>query len=565
MIVIIEKIGDEMNKVDVGEKVQKKILLLFILIIMCACGQGKKEVKPEDVMLAEYPHKYSVDNLYYKKGTWELATGRYEGKFHIGQFVEGIAIGHHKRFLVNGQTLTENNYNSQGEKDGYQREYYRSHDGQIKSESFYKDGIEEDTGTEWYPNGQVYKVEEWKDGKIVNDVVMYYEDGSIKGKINYESDGKAEIYHKNGNLKEKYTLKNGVEDGMKETFYEDGKKRFVGKYIDGKLVEAIGWHGNGQVAIEKKDNMVRMYRYEGSLLYEMDLDKEEGYYIYNPNQRQYIALSETNLIWWPWAYDGKGRKKLMLFMPKYTKVSFWRDKEKIEYNDYGQASVIQKTTGIEYNELGLITSSYENDSKSKEKNRINYYYNDLGQVTKVEFASGKETDGWIGHFEYNEKRELIASYFDEKYNEDNVLYREYYTNNIGKQEKRIQEEYGIKGKYIVEAGNNNFEYDENGRFVREYREGKFEIIKKYNKKGMYIKKEYNELSENLGIVNIRNFEYDNYNKIILSSVRYLNVDKWEEKIAYEVEYDEIGRILKVYSDVYIAKSYPEKIQIEYFY
>jgi len=70
-------------------------------------------------------------------------------------------------------------------------------------------------------------VETYKNGNIES---ITYHKKSRTGieKVKYEG------YHKNGQKEEERTYKDGIEDGLRTTWYWDGRKRSEGTYKDGK-------------------------------------------------------------------------------------------------------------------------------------------------------------------------------------------------------------------------------------------------------------------------------------------------------------------------------------------
>jgi antitoxin component YwqK of YwqJK toxin-antitoxin module len=82
----------------------------------------------------------------------------------------------------------------------------------------------------------------------------YYPDGKLKAVLNYkkgELDGVALYYYQNGNLKERANYKKGTRERVSTTYYEDGN-----------LKEEIHYAGG------KREGLARLYDEDGRLIRE---------------------------------------------------------------------------------------------------------------------------------------------------------------------------------------------------------------------------------------------------------------------------------------------------------
>ena len=89
---------------------------------------------------------------------------------------------------------------------------------------------------EYYPNGQLKSVHNYKKGQLEGIALYYYENGTLKERVNYRK-GKRErvgtTYYESGKLKEEITYTDGKRERVKlfsengepisDTFYKDGK------------------------------------------------------------------------------------------------------------------------------------------------------------------------------------------------------------------------------------------------------------------------------------------------------------------------------------------------------
>ena len=117
----------------------------------------------------------------------------------------------------------------------------------------FKDGLQEGACKEFYDNGQVKNVVEWKKGKWDGDAVFYYDNGKVQSKGEY----------KKGVLTSKEAFRNGeknvYDNSLTATFYSPaGKITEISNYKfdklhgetktfheDGKSVKQMGQYENG--------------------------------------------------------------------------------------------------------------------------------------------------------------------------------------------------------------------------------------------------------------------------------------------------------------------------------
>ena len=90
------------------------------------------------------------------------------------------------RFYLNGQIQSESNYKDE-KMDGNQISYYEN--GKKESEVFYKDGELDGKYIGWYENGKKMEEAFFKDGEENGKMIYYYENGQIEREGNFK-DGK---------------------------------------------------------------------------------------------------------------------------------------------------------------------------------------------------------------------------------------------------------------------------------------------------------------------------------------------------------------------------------------
>ena len=221
---------------------------------------------------------------YYKngqlRGEGDVKNGELDGPFKI--------------YHENGQLKHEGTHYN-GYISGPFKIYHEN--GQLKQEGTYQFDELHGTILSFNENGKLYNERVYDMGIIINDK-FYNEDGteksSIKSNLLYEKnglyyhksteklysgyfnnkynkftlregilDGLYKIYHENGQLKHEGTYKDDKVDGLVKFYYENGQLKEEGTYKDGKLDGTYKWyHKNGQLKSERtyKDDEVINYK-----------------------------------------------------------------------------------------------------------------------------------------------------------------------------------------------------------------------------------------------------------------------------------------------------------------
>ena len=100
-------------------------------------------------------------------------------------------------------------------------------------------GCSREVEKEYYPNGKLKSVLNYKKGQLEGIALYYYENGELKERVNYRK-GKRErtgtTYYESGKLKEEITYENGMRVNVK-LHGEDGALISESVYKDDKLVE----------------------------------------------------------------------------------------------------------------------------------------------------------------------------------------------------------------------------------------------------------------------------------------------------------------------------------------
>jgi uncharacterized protein len=128
-------------------------------------------------------------------------------------------------FYANGKLKSEGCFSAKDTlKQGPWHFYYNT--GKMNSEGSFYDGKQHG---EWkyynFDNGNVEKIELWKDGIQDGEMREFYPSGKLYRSINYKNgiyDGASVTFHTNGKLKRKGLYKQGFPEGIWEEFDENG-------------------------------------------------------------------------------------------------------------------------------------------------------------------------------------------------------------------------------------------------------------------------------------------------------------------------------------------------------
>ncbi|MDP4280728.1 MAG: hypothetical protein Q8867_01125 [Bacteroidota bacterium] len=205
------------------------------------------------------------DNLGNKQGYWRKldSTGK---KVYDGHFLNNIPIGEFHYYYPNGKLkarslMTGNGTRSQFTsffKNGFKMaegvfvnekreglwKFYSEYDGALVSEENYKIGIKEGDEITYYPSGGKSDFISWKNGKKTGSWVQYYQDGKIKLKGMYLDD---------------------LREGPVEAFFLSGQKIFTGQYHKGDP-DGIWIYYNEKGEITRKESYEKGIRIKLDIL-----------------------------------------------------------------------------------------------------------------------------------------------------------------------------------------------------------------------------------------------------------------------------------------------------------
>ena len=159
-------------------------------------------------------------------------------KDSFGQYMSKVSLinGRFDGLFVswwgNGSKLEEKNYKD-GKLDG--KWTWKWNDGREMFERNYIDGnLDTETTFSYYDNGQIETESNYKDTHLGGGQTVWYENGQIKLQYNATGLGKVTGWYENGQVKSEGTLKDGKLDGKETSWYENGQMRGESNYKGGK-------------------------------------------------------------------------------------------------------------------------------------------------------------------------------------------------------------------------------------------------------------------------------------------------------------------------------------------
>lgn len=134
--------------------------------------------------------------------------------------------------------------------------------GQIMEEANYSNDVLEGKRTLYFSSGKVEAIENYKNGQIEGTYQAFYDDSQqlleLEGEyINGTMQGSWKRYYKNGQLMEDVIFADNEENGPFIEYFEDGKLKAKGSYLDG----------------DNEHGLLEVYDEDGSLNRKMNCDK----------------------------------------------------------------------------------------------------------------------------------------------------------------------------------------------------------------------------------------------------------------------------------------------------
>jgi antitoxin component YwqK of YwqJK toxin-antitoxin module len=120
-----------------------------------------------------------------------------------------------------------------GEKLVAQQRFWKN--GQMYSETLFKDGMKHGVERFWYDNHQIRFESPYKAGAMHGVFKQWDRDGKLLGSFEMkEGTGVRKLWHDNGQLDKEEPYKDGKEDGTLKFYFPDGKPRQIIHYKEGQ-------------------------------------------------------------------------------------------------------------------------------------------------------------------------------------------------------------------------------------------------------------------------------------------------------------------------------------------
>ena len=239
-----------------------------------------------------YENGQPQENTIYNNGeligefTYWYENGNTKAK---GTYVHGSLDGKYSAWTIEGNKLYEKSFES-GQLHGISISWYEN--GNKETMTNYENGLKVGAFTDWFENGQMRQ-----EGKFTNDEFFLstrwnkeggilikdgngkweakdskgkklwakeYKDGRLVSDWEYEYE-----YFDNGNIKKEISFQGGKEDQSK-TFFENGKIKEEGKWVEGEYLISNRWSSKGGLIIKDGQGRIKGSNKDGLVLYEQE-------------------------------------------------------------------------------------------------------------------------------------------------------------------------------------------------------------------------------------------------------------------------------------------------------
>ncbi len=259
----------------------------------------------------------------------------------IYTFLENNIFNQNVIWYENGPIKKINNYNMQGLKDNYQKEYYENK--KLKLKTRYKNGKKNGFHKKFFYNGTLNTICNYQNNKKIGNEIINNIDGNVKFIKHHKDDIVSVKHYLRNNLKVKFQLKNNLLFGncnifeknlpIKKCYYVDGL--LFGKtsiYNEYGLKEEINYFANekngayikyntfGEIQIyanfkyNKLDGLAKMFNYNGinTHMIEFKDGKLHGKYVNNFINKEVYNFKENKLHGYFTEYFKNNNKKFLI-------------------------------------------------------------------------------------------------------------------------------------------------------------------------------------------------------------------------------------------------------------
>ena len=236
----IENNAPELAKLDVKTAYYDNGAVKFTATYKDGVAEGiQREFSPEGNVIGA---KVFVEGVLTGEGILDTA-GRQQGvwkEYHPngelksqGEYVNGKRIGDWVFYHPNKKVEQKGKYDKKGRAQGSWKWYYDT--GNLLREESYRNDLLDGTMTEYSDSGKVITkgdyIDGLKEGTWMLELPEYREEGAYKADVR---DGEWKHYYtENGKLRFVGKFIDGTPDGMQIFYYENGKEKQTGKYSGG--------------------------------------------------------------------------------------------------------------------------------------------------------------------------------------------------------------------------------------------------------------------------------------------------------------------------------------------
>lgn len=240
-------------------------------------GALKQEVTFADDKMHGYLKEYSLSGSL-------LNTTKYVNGIAQTNVPELTKLDVKTEYYDNGQVHFTRTYKGDVA-EGIHREF--SPEGKVTSAQIFVDGVltaegildtagrQQGIWKEFHPDGKLKSQGEYLNSKRIGEWVFYHPNGKVEQKGTYDKKGKAQgswkWFYESGNILLEENYRNGLVDGMMTEYSDSGKVITKGEYIDGLkegewMLELQGYREEGIYKADKREGEWKHYYTENGKL-----------------------------------------------------------------------------------------------------------------------------------------------------------------------------------------------------------------------------------------------------------------------------------------------------------
>jgi len=181
-----------------------------------------------------------------------ITDGEYEELFRSGELRFQGSVKNNKEYGLwveydkGGRIIWKANYTDNG---FWSSRYYGNN--LVRDSAYSENNKQQGIYKQWFENGKIAQITEWKDNLQNGNQVYFYENGQLRGKefwINGKIDGYVKHYYPNGKVKYEDYFINGERHGLRIDYYDNGKIKSEQSFINGIADGIFKWYnGNGEL------------------------------------------------------------------------------------------------------------------------------------------------------------------------------------------------------------------------------------------------------------------------------------------------------------------------------